>query len=630
MRHMTGQVHSEEPFKRIPVREEQWIAAKSSLVELIEELSGSVGDGESRLVMPSLVRDLSIVEWFDCVDADRVRQLRKIVEQALSSESGESVAELAMTLHGRIEQLSNENYSSDPWQELFNVARDDLTDKAGSVVSSRLLAHYYQRPRDLAEAAGVLLYLAGRPMTISVSLGATFVSVLESPNPLWTIRAMGLIQAHLHGIGRELATRKVGTYYERSDPAWTSSRTFNAMSTLADSTEDLRTRTALHLDGYRRLAEGQLRGWLWLLIADPLEPEKPPMLGRLYERLLRDPRALLRAARHFCKPTWRNAAAHEDLAFDSQDRYVEDDGNVVDLGTILRRIGDSLAFLAGCEAGLANYPLDETEVLDVSSVGSVPLSFQILRTREWFGDNGLLVKSVDHKNGRLLISVEEIGLNQVDPCFQALVECLVSGVEFEEAEVWLGDRAAGEGSGPALLVSVRSTRAALETWRQVRKLRFFTNPGSTFLPMQFDNRRRAEDERLAFDAVAWLALNDCLHAYDVAFDALQGLETADDRSLARMRQAEAPTSREVQVQKYLLRRLKVARAGLAHTHPLLGAQPTSYAVRAKEAVERQLSSAARALRVANSTFSYPDWLLELRDSSTPPAPAPTLGLMEWG
>jgi hypothetical protein len=303
---------------------------------------------------------------------------------------------------------------------------------------------------------------------------------------------------------------------------------------------------------------------------------------------------------------------------------IDGDGIVVEPTEIWRRTGEALAFTAGCEAGLANYPTIE-EASDERTIAAVPRSFQIRRTYEWFGDNGLLVRSVELSKGTLLrVSVEAITLNQIDPCFQALVECVMSGVQFDAAEVSIG-----LSPDPALFVTTRSVELATRVWKQTRRLGFHRNPGSLFLPMHLENRLRLEQQSVAFDAIAWFALNDCLEAFDVAQDFLERRPTADDKTIELMRRQESPLSPEIAMQKYILRRLKVLSKSFQLARVIEAEELSHYSSRAAKAIERQLADTARGLRALAPSFIYPEWMLDLRDGIPAPPPAPTLGIWDW-
>ncbi|NQX33292.1 hypothetical protein [Herbiconiux sp. VKM Ac-2851] len=572
-----------------------------------------------------LANDLSAIGWLACTDLDAIRVAKEAVDGFL--EQGElrpqRISALSAELIARSTTFSNGSFSTDPWEDLFGVPRSSLTDAAGLVVSSRLLAHYYQRPAELAKAAGALMFLARVPFMVSVQLGPTLVSLLETPNFLWTSRAMALIQERLSFLGMEPASAKIRAFSARGDQAWTSSRTFNAITNIVDSEADPRTRTALRLDAYRKLAEGQLRSWLWLLLDGGDTNERAPMLAGLSRRVSQDPRTLMRQVSVFLKPTWRNASAHEDIQFDEHDRMVDEDGTVVGPTEIERRTGEALAFTAGCEAGLANYPT-MVEAPDERASAAVPRSFQIRRTYEWFGDNGLLVRSVDVSKGPLLrISVESISLNQIDPCFQALVECVMNGVKFEVAEISTGF------SDSVFVVTAQSVDLATTVWKQARRLGFYQNPGSTFLPMHLDTRLRIERQPAALDAIAWLALNDCLHAFDTAQNFLDGRGSADDKTLELMRRQEVPLSDDVVIQKYIFRRLRVASRAFQLTRTMVAEKLSDYASQAATAIDWQLADSARSLRGAVPGFIYPGWMLDLRDRIPAPPPAPTLGVWDW-
>jgi len=612
--------------RRIPVSESQWLASQNSLLESVRLLGTDRKAPDLRGAVTALAHDLSAIGWFACTDLEAVKEATQVVDDVLRQGelTSKQVSALSSELLKRSNSFENRRFSTDPWEELFGVPRVDLTDAAGSVVSSRLLARYYQRPAELAKAAGALIFLARAPLTLSVQLGPTLVSLLETPNPLWTFRAMALMQERLHGLRPEIASAKLGAFYERGDQAWTSSRTFNTITKMVDSVSDPRTRTALRLDAYRKLAEGQLRAWLWLLLDDSDTNERAPMLAGLSRRVSNDPRALVRQVSTFLKPAWRNASAHEDVRFDEHDRLIDEDGTVVEPAEIWRRTGDALAFTAGCEAGLANYPTIEEVPAERASL-TVPRSFQIRRTYEWFGDNGLLVKSVEIDKGTLLrVSVEEIGLNQIDPCFQALIECAISGVQFNAAEILVSSSV-----DRALIVASQSVELTTEIWAQVRKFGLHRNPGSTFLPMHLENRMRAESQAMALDAIAWLALNDCLEAFDVAEDALANRSTADDKTLELIRQREASASMEIAMQKYLLRRLKIASKGFTLATKMVSKEPSPYTNRAMKAIERQLAETARNLRENTPSYIFPSWMLDLRDKIPAPPPAPTLGILDW-
>lgn len=460
-------------------------------------------------------------------------------------------------------------------------------------------------------------------MVVSVNLGATLVGMLETPNPLVTMRAMEIARSHFDAMGTTTAKQRLEMFVSRADQSYNSSISYNTVARVIDAIEDPRARATWMLESYRKLAEGQVRAWLWLLLPSADDSAKQlPMLGRLEKRLAEDPRPELRALRAFLKPTWRNTAAHEDVQFNDDDQLLDIDGSVVELGEVQARIAEALAFHAGCEIALSNYhPGFEDQTPNEAS--PTPRAYQLIRARDWFGDNGLLIRSIDIKNSSLVARVESLTVNQLDPCFQAIVLSKLTGVRFQRAGV---HREAE--STPAVVVNMASISLAEVVWKRVRG--FATkNPACTFLPMNFENRKRAEGARSAADAIAWLALNDGIEAFDVAWDLLEGRPGPNEGALDRLHAKHEPSSLDLDVHKYLLQRLKATMLSFKLTTTL---DPVSFSRRMSpvvSALDLQITMVARDLRGSLRSPENPDSLLMLRSEIKRPAPAPTLGIWDW-
>jgi len=273
---------------------------------------------------------------------------------------------------------------------------------------------------------------------------------------------------------------------------------------------DFESKAHLLADIYKRLVEGPVRQYSWVLRclgrgtwADP------PMLTSLREGLMADGGWLAAFAGSVMLTDLRNGEAHETLAWDGYQRKYLADGTPVDFEGVLAATSTADSFARGCEAALAYH-----RALDVRPTSGPPSPHEPGRLPAWqraeafFGTNNLRLTKSQFNAATAVIRVERFDQEDINPCFQALVCARILLPQIERFEI----RRAASGD---LVMRVSANALDLTHTIWAKALGSFTAmPLSTFLPANLDARKRLEPESTAVRSVAWIAADDFLDALD--------------------------------------------------------------------------------------------------------------------
>jgi hypothetical protein len=334
------------------------------------------------------------------------------------------------------------------------------------------------------------------------------------------------------------------THLHASEPALqrTSLMTLRASRAAVAAGEDIEARALALADIYKRSTEGPFRQYAWALqCMREGRWGPPPMLTNLRERLAASGGCLAALANEVVLPGMRNSEAHETLEWDGIDEeFITESGRVA-LVDVVVAVSKASSFAAGCEAGLAAVrvlalPPDHSSLPDPNELGRMPAW---RRAHAYFGTNNLRLTKENLNTRDAQLQVAHLRLSDVNPCFQALLMAHRLLPRIDTFTV-----SAEDDPGAKLTVSAVALRANMPVWEYAVSV-LDRMPLATFLPANFEARRRVETESVAIRSASWIAVDDVLDAID------GGPETWDETFLhllnARLRIVEIAVSQVVRL-----------------------------------------------------------------------------------
>lgn len=417
----------------------------------------------------------------------------------------------------------------------FGVAYAELLDSAGVFSVTRLLGSYYGRYDELMfRVRTILSVITASPPDLLNALHPVEALVL-SERPLialrTAVRVHDLLLSKLNVDAEALAEplRELKLSVDRS--ASSHAGMIRAMVQLTQATTDA-DRASLTLDIYRRMAEGQLRPWAWTLLRVYGRTfSRAPELASLREQLLAHRLPLLSDAAQAILPAARNAAAHEDYLWNEDDHALHVGESKVSLDDLERATAHAYSFVAGAECAWTCARRESpllARLLDAEDPPTGLPAINKLGAIAHFGTNGLLVRNWHADRGVLNVELDELPHNAINPCFQAVMWASRHLDTVERFVVTLPGRPL-----PAMDLSRVALDATFIVWREA-VITFTLMPLSTFLPANMWSRLAVEVPDQAAQAVAWLAVNDALHAYLDAQEASGRLDKRVGPLVARL------------------------------------------------------------------------------------------------
>jgi hypothetical protein len=405
-------------------------------------------------------------------------------------------------------------YPDDSCEAAFGVAFDALLDSTGIFSATRLLSAYYGRYPELVRRLNSLLsVITPEPPNLLDALHPAEALVL-SERPLialrTAIRIRELINSKLgtdaEGVATPLRELKLGVDRSAANHAGMV-RVVTQLKTAETSAE----RASLSLDLYRRMVEGQLRPWAWTLlrICGRTAP-KAPELGSLRDQLLAEGLPLLRDAAQSILAQARNASAHEDYLWDDDRGVLIVGDSFVQIEDLERATSLAYAFMAGAECGWTCTRSGSPALARLLDAEDPPGGLSAINARtalSHFGTNGLRVGRWKIDAGILSVAIDELPPRGINPCFQAVMWSSRHLGAVNRFIVTLPDSPT-----PAMDLTRPALDATFFVWREAR-LKFSAMPMSTFLPANAWARLAVELPDQAAQSVAWLAINDAVHAY---------------------------------------------------------------------------------------------------------------------
>lgn len=386
-------------------------------------------------------------------------------------------------------------------------------DASGQFRPEWVLQHYAHQGHELLRRLLPHLESLGIPWLTDTLAALTVVGeILACEDPISAYVAMEAMLGRILAADDSivLASR---THLQRVEPAARRARTGASISwrTVQDHSADTESRAHALADCYKRVVEGPFRQLAWAMFClGHGSWETPPTLGSLKERIVAAGGWLGSITSEIVITEVRNAQAHETLVWDGfVDEFVTEHGNVsprqVAVNTQL-----ALSFVAGCEAAVA-----AARFLDVSAAPPLlPTQGERGRMPTWrrvqafFGTNRLLLTDANLNSPDAAIWIRQLHLEDINPCFQALVLSHRLMPEIRSFSVGVDDEAQ-----PTIVVAAGALDACMPSW-EFAVSNLDQIPLSTFLAANLDARKHHETASLAARSVAWIAVDDAVGIFD--------------------------------------------------------------------------------------------------------------------
>jgi len=403
----------------------------------------------------------------------------------------------------------------DQVEAALGMALSEVRDARGVFSAARLLGAYRGRYEDLQDRVYRLLGpITDEPPDLINALHPAEALVVSS-RPLLTLRAATAVREILEdALGttgsnltplRDLKLR-VGRSAASHAGIIETGRALNRAEEAGDEAEQAR----LMLDLYRRMVEGQLRPWAWTLlqVCGRTAP-RTPELASVQDQLIADGRPLFRDIAAAVLPVARNAAAHEDYAWDDEARTLAVGDDCVTVAALEDATERAYSLMCGAECAWAcmrSASIDFASFLDASDPkeGLGPIDERSALAH--FGTNGLLPSDARLARGTWSVTLDELPFHRINPCFQALVWSAQILRRAHRFQVWLPSREL-----PVMDIQRHVLEANWMVWCQARAT-MEAMPQSAFLPVNAWTRLAVELPEASAQAAAWLALNDAIDA----------------------------------------------------------------------------------------------------------------------
>lgn len=454
----------------------------------------------------------SLVKLHSMVGAQCMRWWRDLTGQTTTVADRPSPGDLALTVRSL---RSRDSEPIDPWQAALGVRRERLTDPRGIVTVPLVLASFWNRLDVLRDRVETLF----EPLAVSrldpLKAVTYATALLEAADPI------ECVQAAIH-VRRLLATTFA------ADPERTAAalrallagveRSRANIQMILDNQQRMRetdraqTRAALQLDNYRRMMEGQVRPWCWVLVCLHTGASgRAPMLSRLVDRLAATDDDLARAFLNCIEIEARNDAAHEDAYWDARRQVLVGSAGDIDTDYLAALTARGQGLMSGAELGWALACGDLPELTAMTQRGASiaqPMILQMDAALSRFATNNLEVDEWGLDIDTLTVTIKDLPFEKYNPCAQAVLEASMLLPEVERFAVRLRGC-----DGPAVVATKGTLKETAPLWFAARGA-FATMPSAVFLPLLVESRLEVEAPQTAGRAAAWLALNEAVHCLE--------------------------------------------------------------------------------------------------------------------
>lgn len=521
----------EREFHSLPVGRQVWRRYCQEMVVTLEELT--------RIVSPPNGDFAAVQSWTQQLIGCRNRSFSLLLalepftpfERSVSDDLVRLVEGAIAAAADRLEDPDVDDYSPSELRAVIEWwDKSDVAHESGEILSVAfglpvspiddckefraewVLQHYAYNISELLTCIFPHLNSLGIPDVTDILAAISIIgNILESDDPVASYAVMDSFISSYLNANPETAV-KVIAHLEAREPSLR--RTQQAVSRAYNSgylhSANVEFQALALVDIYKRTVEGAFRQYSWAfycLSQGVCEPT--PMLSNLRERLVAAGGCLANVASTSILSGLRNSETHETLEWDGLSGEFVTEAGRLSLARVELALLCGRSFAKGCEAATAvirTLGIRPDGILpDHDEPGRMPL---LRRVRAYFGTNNLRLVD-EHLNARdASVRVERLEVADVNPCFQALLVAhrLLPGIETFS----VGVSARIE---PLIEISAGALDATMPVW-ELAAVSVDRMPFSTFLPANFDARRKHEATDLAARAVAWIAVDDILDAFD--------------------------------------------------------------------------------------------------------------------
>ncbi|MCD5349883.1 hypothetical protein [Kineosporia mesophila] len=411
---------------------------------------------------------------------------------------------------------THDNEGQDLLALAFDLPDRDLRNEHGEFLPSRVFEAHYQKNHELIQRVVGHLQSLGVPPVYDALAAVCIVGwVVCAENQVLAAASLKSTYHYLAESDPELSSAVV-SYFDKREPVLRQGRDRISRSiALARSGDALsgEVNALAFADAYKRLVEGPVRqyGWLHHCLRKGLPWSEVPMVRQIHEALLSHDSWVASVAAVGILPEFRNAEAHESLTWDgTRHEYVIDD-DAIPVARVVLAAAWADSFARGCDAGVVCFKAASLELkLSLPSPDERGRMPAWRRAEALFGTNGLHVTSLDLNARVATVSLHEFFMENINPCFQALVNVNALLPSIEQFKVTVaGDPDFG------FTVAAVALRATHEVWSYAVNT-FSAMPFSTFLPANLDARGRVEKPLAAARSIAWIAIDDVLDALEAS------------------------------------------------------------------------------------------------------------------
>ncbi|MFB8271004.1 hypothetical protein ACFC96_30950 [Streptomyces sp. NPDC055955] len=527
----------------VPVSHEAWLNGlahagfsrhENPLQVEIDELATAVGSGDAKGVR---LKSFTLVERAEDISSDLgvlaacvaaagrvdslLGELRRLAGAAISSCIGEmssaSLVDAEISLKLEIERLyvDVDGESDEPCRRAFGVDREDAVDANGIFSASRLYGLFYGRYGELlSRVEKIWSSFTDTPPILQNSLAPSWMLV-HATQPLTLFRTFLFAREQIQNSfsASPVETAKVLREYKmRIDRSKANHAGAVRIQKALQSSETRAEKAELTLDLYRRLVEGQFRPWVWTLLQlRGRVGARMPELSSLRDLMIADGNRVFVDAAQAILPAARNAAAHEDFVWDDDLEKIHIGEATTSVSELEEAMTRAYEFMCGCECAIVDCRAADDALYAAMDSEDPPLGVpaqNLSMAVNLFGTNGLRVLMHTMDRGIFSVHVESWELDSINPGLQALTVASQLLPKAQRFQVRVGD---------SKIMAADVDRGPLEknwrVWRSAR-VRFNEMPLSTFLPANAAVRLAVEQPMQASRAVAWMALDDALHAFE--------------------------------------------------------------------------------------------------------------------
>lgn len=408
-------------------------------------------------------------------------------------------------------QATGEHQVEDSWMAAYSVDSDSLRDSNGAFSSSLLIAQFHGRFDEFQQRLDRLYAPFGFPRLEpikAVSFSRVFLDLRDPTEAVQAALHVADLISDRFAKDPDHTALVLRGLLDNVDISYANSIMIQDTQARIGSTVRLDKKAMLHLEMYRRMAEGQMKPWAWVLVClHTGTVGGAPTLSQLGDRLraTNDPVAQSFAECITAEP--RNAAAHEDYHWDTRRRRLVGGGIDIDPDALTQLTVRGHGLMCGAELGWA-FACATTPALTTAMGKASDRQFssilQIDAALSRFATNNLRVDDWEFDLDELAIRLSELAPGGYNQCAQAMLEAGLALPEIGRFSVRVPSI-----DGPAMVVDRYALNAMLPAWFESQRL-YSATPTAIFVPVMFQSRLLVETPEEAVRSILWLALNEAV------------------------------------------------------------------------------------------------------------------------